>query len=125
VEIGCVTIDCADPAAVATFWNEALRWGGVAVDPGGAGAICGSPTGGLYLEFIRVPEGKVTKNRLHLGCHVTTLDELDAEIARLESLGATVAWEEEFPPAVAASYRNVVLRDVEGNEFCLGAGDLP
>ncbi|MGH9191186.1 MAG: GNAT family N-acetyltransferase [Acidimicrobiales bacterium] len=38
-----------------------------------------------------------------------------------------MAWEEEFPPDVAAVYRNVVLRDVEGNEFCLGAGkiDIP
>jgi hypothetical protein len=62
---------------------------------------------------------------VHLGCSVAGLGQLDAEIERLEALGATVAWEEEFPPPVAASYRNVVLRDVEGNEFCLGAGSLP
>lgn len=118
----CVTVDCADPAAVATFWNEALRWGGVSVSPGGDAAVCGPPGGGLYLEFIRVPEPKTGKNRLHLGCSVPELGQLDAEIARLESLGAEVAWEEEFPPHVAAAYRNVILRDVEGNEFCLGAG---
>ena len=40
------------------------------------------------------------------------------EIARLIELGASVAWEEEF--AVGWPYRNVVLRDPEGNEFCLG-----
>lgn len=121
----CVTIDCRDPSEVARFWNEALRWGGVAVSDDGAGAVCGSPTGGVYLEFVRVPEDKIMKNRLHLGCGVGSLDELDAEIERLEGLGATIAWEEEFPPQVADRYRNLVLRDPEGNEFCLGAGVMP
>jgi hypothetical protein len=125
VDITCVTVDCADPARVAAFWNEALRWGGVAVAADGSGAICGPRDGGSYLEFVRVPEGKVVKNRLHLGCGAGTLDELDGEIERLVALGATVAWEEEFPPQVAARYRNVVLRDPEGNEFCLGAGTFP
>jgi hypothetical protein len=125
MDIGCVTVDCTEPAKVAEFWNEALHWGGVAASPDGGGAICGPVSGGVYLEFVRVPEGKAMKNRVHLGCHVATLDELDDEIARLQALGATVAWEEDFPPAVAAVYRNVVLRDVEGNEFCLGAGELP
>jgi hypothetical protein len=125
VHVTCVTIDCADPAAVATFWNEALRWGGIAVDAEGYGAICGPPDGGTYLEFVRVPEGKATKNRVHLGCAAGTLDDLDAELARLGELGATVAWEEVFPPEIAASYRNIVLRDVEGNEFCLSGGELP
>jgi Glyoxalase-like domain len=123
VDAVCITVDCADPAAVAAFWNEALRWGGVDVSADGAIAICGPVGGGgPYLEFVRVPEPKATKNRLHLGCSVPALDQLDAEIARLETLGAELAWEEEFPPEVAATYRNVVLRDVEGNEFCLGAG---
>ncbi len=53
------------------------------------------------------------------------LAELDATIERLERLGGTVAWEEEFPPEVARVYRNVVLHDVEDNEFCLSGGTLP
>ena len=122
VDIICVTLDCAEPARVAEFWNAALGWGGVAAAPDGSGAICGPPAGGTYLECIRVPEPKAVKNRMHLGCTVGPLDGLDAEIARLQALGATVAWEEEFPPAVAARYRNVVLRDPEGNEFCLSGG---
>ena len=120
-----MTFDCADPEAVAAFWNDALQWGGIAVAADGAGAVCGAPSGGVYLEFVRVPEAKVTKNRVHLGCAVATRSELDDEIARLVGLGATIAWEEDFPPAIAASYRNVVLRDVEGNEFCLAGGTLP
>ena len=124
MDLTCVTVDSADPAALAAFWNEALGWGGVAVAEGGSGAVCGPPCGGAYLEFVRVPEGKVVKNRLHLGCSAGSLEELETELARLLALGATVAWEESFPPAVAARYRNLVLRDPEGNEFCLGGGSL-
>ncbi len=123
MDIVCVTVDCHDPAGVAAFWNEALRWGGVAVADDGAGATCGPVDGGgPYLEFVRVPEAKVVKNRVHLGCNAGTLGGLDAEVGRLVALGASLAWEEAFPPEVAARYRNLVLRDPEGNEFCLGAG---
>lgn len=117
-----MTIDCRDPRTVAEFWAEALGWGGVSVSPDGTGASCGPPTGGTSLEFVTVPEPKTIKNRVHLGCTVGRLEDLDAEIARLEGLGATVAWEEDFGDA---DYRNVILRDVEGNEFCLGAGTFP
>jgi predicted enzyme related to lactoylglutathione lyase len=119
-----VTMDCHDPGRVAEFWNEALDWGGVAVAADGSGALCGPPGGGTYLELIRVPDEKVVKNRVHLGCTAGSLADLDAEIARLVALGASVAWEEQFPPEVAARYRNVVLRDPEGNEFCLSGGTL-
>ena len=124
IGIVCVTVDCADPPKVAEFWNEALGWGGVAVDERWGGAICGPPGGGIYLEFVPVPEEKAGKNRLHLGTNAGTLEELEAEIERLLGLGATIAWEEEFDPETAANYRNVVLRDVEGNEFCLGGGSM-
>lgn len=124
MELVCVTVDCRDPAAVSRFWNEALGWGGTAVAPDGSGALCGPASGGVYLEFVQVPEDKVVKNRLHVGCAAGRLEDLDGEIARLVRLGAVFAWEETFPPDVAARYRNVVLRDVEGNEFCLSGGSL-
>ena len=122
MNISCVTIDCSDPSLLANFWNEALGWGGVAVDDGGTGAICGPADGGTYLEFVSVPETKQVKNRVHLGCSAGELHDLEAELERLQALGATIAWEEEFPAEVAARFRNVVVRDPEGNEFCLGAG---
>ena len=123
MRITCVTIDCADPGAVAHFWSEALRWSDCVVSENGVGAICRPPSGGTYLEFIRVPEGKTVKNRVHLGCNAGTLHELEADIARLRLLGATLAWEEEFPSEIAVRYRNVIMRYIEGNEFCIGAGD--
>lgn len=125
MDLVCVTVDCRDPGRVARFWNEALGWGGVAVAADGGGAICGPEGGGPYLEFVRVPEAKTVKNRLHLGLDAGTLRDLESEIERLLGLGASIAWEEEFPPEVAAHYRNLVLRDPEGNEFCLGGGDHP
>jgi len=125
MRITCITIDCHDPLAVARFWNEALRWGWVGGTEGGEGAVCGPSDGGMYLEFVRVPERKEIKNRMHLGCGVASLEELETEIDRLLDLGATIAWEEEFPSDIAAEYRNLVLRDIEGNEFCVGAASMP
>lgn len=123
MNITCVTVDCANPEAVARFWNEALRWTGVQISERGQSAVCAPPVGGTYLEFVRVPEGKTVKNRLHLGCNAGSISYLEIEIERLKALGATVAWEEDFGPGVASRYRNVILQDVEGNEFCIGAGD--
>lgn len=125
MDLVCVTVDCHDPGLVARFWNEALGWGGVAVAQDGTGAVCGPAGGGTYLEFVQVPEAKTAKNRIHLGLSAGTLAELDTEIERLLALGAAIAWEEEFPQHVAAVYRNVILRDPEGNEFCLGGGKQP
>jgi hypothetical protein len=121
----CVTVDCAEPERMARFWNEALQWSGVTASADGSGAVCRPHGLGPYLEFVRVREPKVGKNRLHLGCDAGALEELDAEIARLEALGATIAWEEQLPPEIASGYRNVILRDVEGNEFCLSGGSWP
>lgn len=108
VSVTCVTFDCDDPDRVANFWAAALDWsrkGDRVVRPGD----------GLFLEFIQVPERKTAKNRIHLGL---SAPDLDTEIDRLVSLGATIAWVEEFPEGWP--FRNVALRDVEDNEFCLG-----
>jgi len=123
VDLTCVTLDCVDPAVLAQFWSEALRWPKVRVAEDNSGAVVLPPArGGPYLELIRVDEPKLVKNRMHLGCTAGTLDELDGEIARLVALGASIAWEEDFEPDVAAGYRNVILRDPEGNELCLSGG---
>ncbi len=120
-----MTIDCADPASLATFWSEALGWPAPWVHENGGGAVCGPPGGGLYLEFIRVPESKVVKNRLHLGTTTGSVEEHQAEVDRLVGLGARIGWKERFGPEVDPHYRNWVLLDPEGNEFCLGGGSWP
>ena len=112
MEIVCLTIDCADPRVLAEFWSAALRCEVISCDDAGAYL---RPPGGPTLEFIRVDEPKSVKNRVHLGMRT---DDVDAEVDRLIALGASAAWEEDFP--AGWPYRNVVLRDPEGNEFCLG-----
>lgn len=121
----CVTFDCDDLARMVRFWSEALRCSGTIIAADGCSASCAPTERGMYLEFVRVPEAKVVKNRVHLGCIVEAIEDLDAEVERLLALGATFEWEESFAPEVATVYRNLVLRDPEGNEFCLGAGKSP
>ena len=87
IEVTCVTVDCADPVVLVAFWAEALGWD--IVRSGTSGALCRPAGGGLGLEFIRVPEPKTVKNRVHVG---TRAVDFDAEISRLESLGASFAW---------------------------------
>lgn len=109
LKIDAVAIDCRDPRALATFWEGALGWRRTEDDPD---EVAIEPTDGSVppLLFLRVPEGKAVKNRLHLDLRP---DDRDAEVARLESLGARrvdvgqgdVTW--------------VVLADPEGNEFCV------
>lgn len=125
VELVCVTVDCRDPERLGRFWSDALGWLGIEVTDGGQRATCCPPDGGPYLEFVRVPEPKRVKNRLHLGLHAGSLAELAIEIDRLLDAGASVAWEERFPSEIGARYRNVVLRDPEGNEFCMAGGTAP
>jgi hypothetical protein len=64
------------------------------------------------LLFIRVPEAKTGKNRLHLDVNTFDSDQ-GAELERLLGLGAT-------PVDVGqGEQRWHVLADPEGNEFCL------
>ena len=113
MQVACVTVDCASPRALVQFWAHALGWD--ITHAGDDGAYCQPTEGGIGLEFMRVDEPKGVKNRVHLGIRT---DELDREVARLVELGATVAWEEDLPDGWP--YRNIVLRDPEGNEFCIG-----
>lgn len=137
-----IVIDCADPARLAGFWATALgyvvqappegfdSWESFLIEMGvpetewnSASAVV-DPTGeGPRIFFQRVPEPKSVKNRVHLdlnagGEHGTPLQErkpnVDAEVARLVGAGATVVG-----PMERLGEYWVVLRDPEGNEFCV------
>ncbi|MFG2330637.1 VOC family protein [Streptomyces sp. NPDC048604] len=74
----------------------------------------GSGTGlGRRLLFQRVPEKKSGKNRLHIDVH-TAPDTRDAEVGRLEGLGASV-----LRRVAEQGGSWVVMADPEGNEFCV------
>jgi hypothetical protein len=73
----------------------------------------GSPEDGVSpdLLFLRVPEAKSVKNRLHLDLRP---DDQDAEVRRVEGLGAR-----RVSVGQGADASWVVLADPEGNEFCV------
>jgi predicted enzyme related to lactoylglutathione lyase len=115
IRIQCLCIDTTDPGRLATFWQAALGWrrtfadeDEVALEP-----LEGSPEHGVApdLLFLRVPEEKAGKNRLHLD--LRPLDQA-AEVARLEALGARRADVGQGPEVTW-----VVLADPDGNEFCV------
>jgi len=119
-----LSVDCADPAALARFWAAALGYAVLDEDPelveiGPAGrtdeqlldAVRSGPVAPTIF-FARVPEEKVVKNRLHLDLSPVDSDR-DTEIARLEALGARRT--DLAPPDVTW----VVMLDPEGNEFCV------
>jgi hypothetical protein len=63
--------------------------------------------------FLKVPEGKTAKNRMHLDVHVDPA-ELHSRADELVALGATFVAEFDEPEG-----HWITLRDPEGNEFCL------
>lgn len=103
-----VCFDAADPPALAEFWARLLG-GERTVDKDGDAWVV-LPSGGPRLDFLRVPEPKTVKNRLHLDIHST---DVAAATEEAIALGATRADD------VYAGGRWQVLRDPEGNEFCL------
>ena len=104
-----VVIDARDPRALGYWWARALDWSvtleeddefeirpGAEVTPG--------------LLFVSVADDRVVKNRLHLDFRP---DDQAAEVQRLLDLGAVRA---DVGPSDVSW---VVLRDPEGNEFCV------
>jgi predicted enzyme related to lactoylglutathione lyase len=109
-QVGAITFDAADPEKLASFWAAALdREARPARAVAGAWALPEGESGPMML-FLPVPEPKTAKNRCHVDLHTGVLE---AELQRLEALGATVVEHHHDPT------HWVVLRDVEGNELCL------
>jgi catechol 2,3-dioxygenase-like lactoylglutathione lyase family enzyme len=115
LRIQCVCIDSHDPSRSATFWEATLGWrrtyeedDQVALEP-----PAGSPEDGVApdLLFLRVPEDKTIKNRLHFDLRP---DNQEAEVQRLIGLGAQHVSVGQAPDA---SW--IVLADPDGNEFCV------
>lgn len=107
----CMTFDCADPELLAGFWGAALGYERMDTGDGNV-AITSQDGSGVPIWFIVVPEPKTTKNRFHLDLQC---DDMNAEVARLLELGATVLW---VHNGVRQSW--TTLADPEGNEFCVG-----
>jgi hypothetical protein len=111
VTVAGVTVDCADPAALAEFWGTVLGRPVTADTPDSAAVEAVDPAAGPRMFFQKVPEVKQVKNRLHLDL---VTDQHDQQAARLAGLGATQLAEFSYP-----SLRWTTFADPEGNEFDL------
>ncbi|WP_157249756.1 VOC family protein [Nonomuraea typhae] len=118
-----LVIDCRHPASQARFWAALLD--GYAVAPydeeelrrlsamGLSGpeddptVLVEGPDGAPRIFFVKVPEPKLVKNRVHLDVRAA---DLEAERERLLGLGARETGRHE---------NWIVMADPEGNEFCL------
>jgi len=104
-----VIVDAADPGALGRWWAEALGW--VVVDDSPEEyEIRPTPDRLPGLLFVRVPEAKSVKNRLHLDFRP---DDRQAEVDRLLALGARHA------DIGQGEQPWTTLQDPEGNEFCV------
>lgn len=107
-----VIIDCNDPRRVAEFWGAVLGWEVQQNDEVLWMSESGAPFPDVLLVFVRVPEKKTVKNRIHLDVSPVGCDR-DEEVARLEALGATRV------DIGQGEQQWVVLADPEENEFCV------
>ncbi len=108
-----ITVDCADPYALARFWADVLD-GSLADDdvPGDPEAVVTSAAATLL--FVRVGDPRTVKNRVHVDLQPQDLTR-DEEVERLLSLGATLEADHRRPDGTGW----VTLHDPEGNEFCV------
>lgn len=138
-----VTFDCADPAVMAAFWCRALGYAEKAPPEGFPSweewlAHVGVPPeewdDGAYIEdpeglrpgisFLKVPEPKTTKNRVHLDVQAgggrsepwaVRWPRVLAAVRLLTAAGAT-AIRADVQDGVPDHF---VMADPEGNEFCV------
>jgi Glyoxalase-like domain len=136
-----VVFDAAEPAKLAEFWAFALgyvpqpppqgfaSWAdfgrsiGMPEEQFGDQAALIDPDGaGPRIYFQRVPEPKTAKNRVHLDVRVAGPDvqgeqrelRIEQQVTRLIDAGASIAWRNDDVRG-----KSVVMRDPEGNEFCV------
>ena len=110
-------IDAHDPYAQ-TMWLAQVLEDFVAVEEDGmqpGDEECGlTGPDDRYLLFLKVPEDKTVKNRMHI-CLRPTDRHRDEEVDRIVGLGAKVY--EDLREGPDKGW--VVLTDPEGNEFCV------
>jgi hypothetical protein len=129
-----ITVDCVDAEVMCKFWSTAfgyveepppagylswedfLRANDITIPPTGSiGAIVDPDGVGPRVLFLRVPERKMTKNRVHFDLRGGTTDDAkQAKIDQLEAAGAT-------PLRRVEEHGQwwMVMGDPEGNEFCV------
>jgi predicted enzyme related to lactoylglutathione lyase len=107
-----VVIDCASHDVVVPFWERALGWTAERLNDQFVRLHAPADRPGPFdLLFQKVPEAKAGKNRVHIDFDA---GDLEAEVARLTALGASVLAQHRL-----GDFRWTILADPEGNEFCV------
>ena len=105
-------IDSDDLETNLAFWSAALgvdNWG---LDgPDDNYGVLKEEVAGLHIELQRVPERKTSKSRIHFDRET---DNVAAEVARLEALGA-----QRIEEHSGGKTHWWVMQDLCGNEFCV------
>ncbi len=117
LRIQCLTVDCKNPKLLAEFWAKVLGWK-VTHESDDESYIEKTLNGETLPDypdilFLRTPDEKVTKNRLHLDLRPKNQDE---EVSRILALGAKKI---EIGQSTYSSTTWVVMADPEENEFCI------
>ena len=105
-----VAVDAHDPGRLARFWAVVLGYD-VLVEDAKKVVIGADEHAYPGIVFLRVPDEKAGKNRVHLDL---APDDHDPEVARILELGARRVDVGQGPDAMWT-----VLADPEGNEFCV------
>ena len=106
-----LTFDCDEPARLAEFWAALLGWE-VDVD-GDEALVFDRAVPRPWLLFIKVPEPKSVKNRVHLDIQPALPRE--RELARVLELGATIVEDHRRDDGTGW----ITVADPEGNELCI------
>jgi predicted enzyme related to lactoylglutathione lyase len=105
-----LTFDCDNPELVANFWVAATGYE-KKVSNERMAYLASGKTGVPDMLFMKVPEAKTVKNRMHIDFET---GDREGQIKRLVELGAK---ELETHHDFGTSW--TVMADPEGNEFCV------
>lgn len=114
-----VVIDCDDLDRGVEFWSSALGADEEAINPGSQATYrrLVLPDSQIRILLQRTDDAKLSKERVHLDLET---DDIEAEVQRLEGLGAT-RWKR----IRERGLDYWVLRDPFGNELCVLAPEFP
>ena len=115
-----VIVDCRDARKQAEFWAAALSQAVTERNPDEFEVYDeAEDRSATPLYFMKVPEPKTEKNRLHLD--VVTEGSMEAEVERLVVLGARLVEVRQDPATHDNPDTWTVMEDPEGNVFCVSS----
>jgi catechol 2,3-dioxygenase-like lactoylglutathione lyase family enzyme len=109
IRLGSTVINCADLEAMTDFWSAALDLRPSHREPGDSFRVLRGERVNLSLQVAKTPVS--ARDQMHLDLYS---NDLDAQVERLRGLGAEWVRREDDPDDTY-----VVMRDPEGNEFCV------